>query len=308
MDRIKLPEETSYAIITMPKGDIKKRMIEYIIRSRASKELGFEFIYGKTVKPVFIVDGEGDIPLVRFPIVVETNNVSYVVSNLVGSLKSEFIDDSILKAKRSDYVDFETMRNVLVYNTLAKQDMDSIATYTAQLATMWISKTIKNHMRLDVNVSSDVEGALFIYFIRQYISGVTNAEIKTKMNNFLTGKWRVANEVIDDVLARLDTANLDMGEYVRIIANDHPATSKMDTSLINSFISSNWYSGADSSNIQIFIATENLHTMASIFYHCMETPTGKKSVLGRLLIDHKRISRLDDLIDGLKQTYKARQI
>lgn len=129
------------------------------------------------------------------------------------------------------------------------------------------------------------------------------------MNNFLTGKWRVANEVIDNVLARLDTANLDMGEYVRIIANDHPATSKMDTSLINSFISSNWYSGADSSNIQIFIATENLHTMAeSIFYHCMETPTGKKSVLGRLLLDHKRISRLDDLIDGLKQTYKARQI
>lgn len=308
MVRIKLPEETSYAIITMPKGDIKKRMVEYIIRSKASKEMGFEFIYGKTVKPVFIIDNEVDIPLVRFPIVVETNNISYVVSSLVGSLKNEIIDDSVLKSKRSDYVDFETMRNVLIYNTLAKQDMDALATYTAQLATIWISKTIKNHMRLDVNVSSDVEGALFIYFLRQYIAGVTDAEIKTKINNFLTGKWRVANDIIDDVLAKLDTANLDMGEYIRIIANDHPATSKLDTSLINSFISSNWYSGADSSNIQIFIATENLHTMASIFYHCMETPTGKKSLLGRLLLDHKRISRLDDLIDGLKQIYKAKQI
>ena len=308
MVRIKLPEETSYAIITMPKGDIKKRMVEYIIRSKTSKEMGFEFIYGKTVKPVFIIDNEVDIPLVRFPIVVETNNISYVVSSLVGSLKNEIIDDSVLKSKRSDYVDFETMRNVLIYNTLAKQDMDALATYTAQLATIWISKTIKNHMRLDVNVSSDVEGALFIYFLRQYIAGVTDAEIKTKINNFLTGKWRVANDIIDDVLAKLDTANLDMGEYIRIIANDHPATSKLDTSLINSFISSNWYSGADSSNIQIFIATENLHTMASIFYHCMETPTGKKSLLGRLLLDHKRISRLDDLIDGLKQIYKAKQI
>lgn len=310
MKRIKLPEETSYATITMPKGDIKKTLTEYIIKNRYSSNLGFEFSYSKNINPVFITgkDKEENIPLVKFPVVVTTNNISYIVSNLLGSMKAEITNDSIFESKRSDYVDFETMRNMLVYYTLSNQDIDMVASYTAQIATIWLSKTIKNYLRLDHNTEADVEIALFIYFIRQFTLNTSNEQIKQKVNNFLSTKWKSANEMIDINIARLDSVDLDMGTYIRTIANDHPATAKLETSTINSFISNNWYSGADSSNIQIFIATENLHTMASIIYHASETATGKKSLLGRLLSDYKRSIKIEDLIHILKQMIKDRTI
>lgn len=304
--RVKIPEETSYARLTMPKGDVKKQIIEYIIKNRNNTNLGFEFTYNNKISPVYLIgkESEENIPLVKYPMVLEFNGMSYVVSNLMGSIKSELTDGSLIKSKRSDYVDFETMRNVLVYSTLANQDIDMIASYTAQIATIWVTKTIKNYLRLDPNTESDVEAALFIYFIRRYIADVSNDSILKMMNNYLNAKWKTAYDTINVVLTRLEGIELDMGAYIRTIANEHPATVKLETVTINSFISNNWYSGSDSSNIQIYIATENIHTMASIFYHAEQTPMGKKTILGRLLNDYKKSMRIDDLIGLLKQKLK----
>lgn len=310
MKRIKIPEETSYAIITMPKGDIRKMLIDYIIKNRYSSNLGFEFRYNKNINPVFLtgIEKEENIPLVKFPLVVTTNNVNYIVSNVLGSLKSEIVNESLLESKRSENVDFETMRNLLVYYTLSNQDIDMVATYTAQIATMWISKTIKNYLRLDPNTESDVEIALFVYFIRQYILDVSKEQLKQKINTFLGAKWRAANDMIDIVLNRLDGIELDMGAYIRTIANDHPATAKIETSTINSFIGNNWFSGSDNSNIQIYIATENLHTMTAIIYHAAWTNTGKKTLLGKLINDYKRSIKIDELLHILKQMLKDRTL
>ena len=306
MNRIKLPEETSYAKLTMPKGDVKKQMLEYIIKNKSNTNLGYEFTYNSKVNPVFLIgrENEENIGLVKYPVVIDFNGVSFIVSNLLGSMKAELVDNSIIKSKRSDYVDFETMRNLLVYSTLTNQDIDMIATYTTQIATVWFSKTVKNYLRLDPNTEADVEAALFIYFTRQFIGDIDSNTIVTKMNNFLGAKWKNANDNIQTTLTRLEGIELDLGAYIRTVANEHPATSKIETVTVNSFIANNWYSGSDASNIQIYIGTENIHTMASIVYHAAESVMGRKTILGRLLMDYKKIIRIDDLVSLLKQKLK----
>ena len=308
--RIKTPEETSYGGIILPKTDIKKPILDYIIRNKNSIDFSYEFLYGKNTKPVFLIGSEAEekIPLLRIPVVVSTNGIDYVVSNMTGSLRAEIVDNSIMKSKRSDYVDFEVVRNMMIYYTLSNQDIENIATISAQIATLWITKNIKNFLRVDTSVEFDIEGALFIYFLRQYLSNPTNDEIKTKMSSYLSINWRNASEYIDGVLEKLKDTPLDMGAYIRALVDSHPTVSKIDTTTINSFISTQWYSGSDSSNIQIYIATENLHTMCAIIYHAMETSTGKKTTLSRTINDYKRSLRTDDLIYALKQMIKNKTV
>lgn len=308
MIRIKLPEETSVAMSIPISTSDKTALLSYIIKNKSNIDLGYEFRYSKKTSPVFITGNETEpLPVFRYPIVLNTNNVDYITSNLAGSLKQD-LTDSLMKSKRTDYVDFETLRNMLVSYTVENKDIDNIATYTAQLATMWITKTLKNQFRLDPVTELELEGAVFNYFIRSYISVLKKDTIVTKMTNLLSHNYRGSIALASGIVDRLDNVELDIGAYIRTICSEHKLLSTIETKVILAAISRHWYSGTDTSNMQIFMAVENLHTMTAILVHAIESPTGKTSILGRMIQDSKKMNKTEQLVAAIQAIRKEHTV
>lgn len=303
--RVKLPEETNVALSMPLSMSDRSDLLTFIITNRSKKDLGYEFKYSKTANPVFLTGKEEgvNLPVFRYPVVSITNGITYIISNLSGTLKQD-LADSLLKSKRTDYVDFETLRNMLVYYTVSAKDIDSIATYTAQLATMWIVKTLKNQLRLDIFSETELEGAVFNYFIRSYIAIINKDTLVTKMTNLLSGAYRGSIAKAGEMIDKLDSVPLDIGQYINAICTDHKILSTIETKNILSIISTHWYSGADASSLQVFMAIENLHTMTSIIMHAIETPTGKSTVLGRMIQDNRKMTKIEQLVASINAIRK----
>lgn len=312
MLRTKLPSETSLGLSLLPKSsNVTKDLAEYIIKNRGNGYFSYEFNYDKGSIPVFITgtEDEKSLPFVRFPLVIRTNDINYIVSNITGSVKSE-VGTSIIKNKRNDHVDFEVVRNLTIYQTLADNDLNNLMSMTAQLATVWLVRILRNHLRLNTFDETDVEGAIFNYFIKSYITDIKEDSIRVKMMNLLSLAYKNNLSNTDSVLNKLSTvtANSDIATYINNACPDNAILSKIDTKTILSLISNNWYSGSDNSNIQIFMATENFHTMCGILYHASYTATGKKTLLGRMLLDTKKLTRLDQFIDSVNSLIKDNTI
>lgn len=312
MIRTKLPEETTLGRSLLPKNsDNTKDILEFIITNKSKPYFTYEYKYNNSNIPVFItgVNTENALPFIKFPVVLRTNNINYIVSNITGSTKSD-LTNSIMKSKRNDNVDFEVVRNITIFQTLEDKDMNSLMSITAQLATIWITRTLRNQLRLDLYSEGDVEGAVFNYFIKCYLPEIKTETVKIKMMNFLSLHYKNNNGNCDRVLELLKEvpANTTMQEYIRAACPDHPILSKIEDKAILAMIGNNWFSGVDNSNIQVFLSIENFHTMCGILYHSANTVSGSKSILGRLLKDNKRISKLDQFIDTVSGLMKDNSI
>ena len=89
--KVKLPQEATFNKVKY--GDLSKvrgQLLKYIIENKARGEFSYEFRYDKENIPVFITgkELEKELSIVRFPLVIRSNDVNYIVSNVVGSVKS----------------------------------------------------------------------------------------------------------------------------------------------------------------------------------------------------------------------------
>lgn len=306
-----LPEDTGLGISLLPKNsNIKSDYLKHIINNKSKYDMGYEFRYDKNNIPVFITgrEEEKELPLIRFPIVVSTNNINYIVSNLMGTTKSD-LSNSLLASKRTDYVDFETVRNMLMYYSLADKDVSYLVSMTAQLATSILTKIVTQHLRLDTFASIDLEGAIFYYLLSRY-GEFNNESIKTKMLNLLSLGYRNNVNAVDICIRNL--SNLDKGasisEFINANAGDNNTLKNIDTKSILSMISNIWFSGSENSAIQMYMAIEDFHTMTAILYHTLVTSTGKKTTLNRMLMDAKRSLRIDNFLSDIAGKIKDNTI
>lgn len=300
----KLPENTGIGKSLLPKNsNIKEEYIKYILANKSTLQFSYEFNYDKNNIPVFIIgkDIEKELPLVRFPIVVTTNNVNYIVTNLVGGVKSD-VSRSLIDSKRTDYVDFEAVRNILIYQTIAEKDTSYLVTLTAQLATAVITKIVSQHLRLDTFNTIDLEGAVFYYLLTRY-GTFSDDSIKTKMLNMLSIGYRNNSNAVNIIIDKLSKVDKDsnLSTFINTVANS-ATLAQIDNSAILAMISNIWFSGSENSSMHLYMAIEDFHTMTSILYHSINTPTGKKTLLAKIINDNKRSLRIDQFnstIDGL---------
>lgn len=301
--KVKLPQEATFNKVKY--GDLSKvrgQLLKYIIENKARGEFSYEFRYDKENIPVFITgkELEKELSIVRFPLVIRSNDVNYIVSNVVGSVKS-VIETGLLKDRRTDYVEYEACRNVLVYNTLIEKDLSYIITIASQLATLWIKDTLTKNYRLDVFESNDIEGALFYYFLVNFIPDITEDMLTQKFLNNLSVAYsgNIGNtESIISKLSKLDRG-LSLSETINAISTTK-TMKEIENINIYSILNNKWYSGSDGSQYDIFASMDNLHTMIAIMYHALVTITGNKTPLGRFLKDHKRMLKSDNFISGVK--------
>ncbi len=304
----KLPEETGLGVALLPKNtNVRTEYINFIIANKNTFDYGYEFNYDKDNKPIFITGRENEkgLPLLRFPIVVKTNNVNYIISNLTGTVKAE-ASRSLLDNKRNDYVDFETTRNLLLFHTLSNKDISYLATLTAQIATTVITKIVSQNLRLDTFNTIDLEGAVFYYFATTY-GAFTDDAIKTKMLNLLSLGYRNNPSSVKYAIDNLSTVEKgsSLAAFIRANGSSASLTSIEDKAIL-AMLSNMWFSGSENSSSQVFMGVEDLHTMASMIYHTLTTATGKKSLLFRIINDAKKNLRVDQFIssvDGLKREY-----
>lgn len=309
VNKKKLPEYTNMGLTLTPKnGDVRGVLTKYIISTKGKKDLSYEFRYNKNIVPIFLVGGddEKELPLVKFPLVITTNDVNYIVSNLSGTIKTD-LTNSLIASKRNDYVDFEVLRNNLIYMTLSEKDTSYLSAITAQIATSFITKVITQHLRLDVFDSIDLEGAVFYYLINKYTNtDINNESIKTKMINMLSLGYKSKPELAEVVITRL--ANIDkdasIDKFINAVSTTSTTLQTVDGAAILSMLSNLWFSGSENSTAQMYIGIENFHTMASIIYHTLNTPTGKKSTLFRMLNDSKRSLRIDHFNSSINEIIK----
>lgn len=307
MKKNRLPENTGIGISLLPKGsNIKADYLKHIINNKSKYDLGYEFRYDKDNIPVFIVgrEEEKELPLIRFPIVVTTNDVNYIVSNLMGTTKSD-LSRSLLDSKKTDFVDFETVRNMLMYYSLAEKDVSYLVSMTAQLATMLITKVVSQHLRLDTFSTVDLEGAVFYYFLNRY-GEFNNESIKTKMLNLLSIGYRNNTNAVDICIRNLSNIDKDssISDFINANAGDNNTLKNIDTKSILSMLSNVWFSGSENSAMQMYMAIEDFHTMTAILYHTLTTPTGKKTTLNRILTDAKRSLRIDNFLSDVSGKIK----
>ena len=307
----RLPENTGLGISLLPKNsNIKSDYLKHIITNKSKYDMGYEFRYDKNNIPVFITgrEEEKELPLVRFPIVINTNDINYIVSNLMGTTKSD-LSNSLLSSKKTDYVDFETVRNMLMYYSLSNKDVSYLVSMTAQLATSVLTKIISQHLRLDTFASVDLEGAVFYYLLSRY-GEFNNESIKTKMLNLLSIGYRNNINAVDICIRNL--SNLDkessISDFINANAGDNNTLKNIDTKSILSMISNLWFSGSENSAIQMYMAIEDFHTMTAILYHSLNTPTGKKTTLNRMLMDAKRSLRIDNFLSDVSGKIKDNTI
>jgi hypothetical protein len=302
-----LPEDTGLGISLLPKNsNIKNDYLKHIISNKSKYDLGYEFRYNRDIIPVFIVgrEEEKELPLIRFPIVVTTNDVNYIVSNLMGTTKSD-LSNSLLSSKKTDFVDFETTRNMLMYYSLAEKDVSYLVSMTAQLATSVLTKVISQHLRLDTFSTIDLEGAVFYYFLNRY-GEFNNESIKTKMLNLLSIGYRNNVNAVDICIRNLSNLDKDssISDFINANAGDNNTLRNIDTKAILSMLSNLWFSGSENSAIQMYMAIENFHTMAAILHHTLVTPTGKKTTLNKMLMDAKRSLRIDNFLSDISGKIK----
>lgn len=307
MKKNRLPENTGIGISLLPKGsNIKADYLKHIINNKSKYDLGYEFRYDKDNIPVFIVgrEEEKELPLIRFPIVVTTNDVNYIVSNLMGTTKSD-LSRSLLDSKKTDFVDFETVRNMLMYYSLAEKDVSYLVSMTAQLATMLVTKVVSQHLRLDTFSTVDLEGAVFYYFLNRY-GEFNNESIKTKMLNLLSIGYRNNTNAVDICIRNLSNIDKDsaISDFINANAGDNNTLKNIDTKSILSMLSNVWFSGSENSAMQMYMAIEDFHTMTAILYHTLTTPTGKKTTLNRILTDAKRSLRIDNFLSDVSGKIK----
>ena len=307
MKKNRLPENTGIGISLLPKGsNIKADYLKHIINNKSKYDLGYEFRYDKDNIPVFIVgrEEEKELPLIRFPIVVTTNDVNYIVSNLMGTTKSD-LSRSLLDSKKTDFVDFETVRNMLMYYSLAEKDVSYLVSMTAQLATMLVTKVVSQHLRLDTFSTVDLEGAVFYYFLNRY-GEYNNESIKTKMLNLLSIGYRNNTNAVDICIRNLSNIDKDssISDFINANAGDNNTLKNIDTKSILSMLSNVWFSGSENSAMQMYMAIEDFHTMTAILYHTLTTPTGKKTTLNRILTDAKRSLRIDNFLSDVSGKIK----
>lgn len=303
----RLPENTGLGISLLPKNsNIKSDYLKHIISNKAKYDFSYEFRYDKENIPVFITgrDEEKELPLVRFPIVVTTNDVNYIVSNLIGTEKSD-LTNSLLASKKTDFVDFETVRNMLVFYSLAGKEVSYLVSMTAQLATSLITKIVSQHLRLDTFSTVDLEGAVFYYFLNRY-GEFNNESIKTKMLNLLSIGYRNNVNAVDICIRNLSNLDKDssISDYINANAGDDNTLKHIDTKSILSMLSNIWFSGSENSAVQMYMAIEDFHTMTAILYHALTTPTGKKTTANRILMDAKRSLRIDNFISDISGKIK----
>lgn len=298
-----IPEDTEIGKALIPKGNIKLQIAEQLIKSNEDRSYEFRFKDPKVV-PIFIrgLDSEKDIPLIKFPLVIKTANTTRVVSNIVGAVKQE-VGRGLIESKRTDYVDFEVVRTILTCYTVAGLSIPvSLRNTTSLLATKWFTTQLISSLRLDTLTASDLEIAVSIYFYKKY------SEVKLKDTiildrlsastggptnrpySYLNDKLSLANELND---------NATLSQYINKICSEHKILSRIDDKAILAVVVPTWYSGSDSSNVQILLGLENLHTMTAIMYHSYTTATGKKTALGRLLQSmNKAYSNSAEMLSG----------
>lgn len=303
----RLPENTGLGISLLPKNsNIKSDYLKHIISNKAKYDFSYEFRYNKEIIPVFITgrEEEKELPLVRFPIVVTTNDVNYIVSNLMGTTKSD-LSNSLLSSKKTDFVDFEVVRNMLMFYSLADKEVSYLVSMTAQLATSLITKIVSQHLRLDTFSTVDLEGAVFYYFLNRY-GEFNNESIKTKMLNLLSIGYRNNVNAVDICIRNLSNLDKDssISDYINANAGDDNTLKHIDTKSILSMLSNIWFSGSENSAIQMYMAIEDFHTMTAILYHALTTPTGKKTTVNRILMDAKRSLRIDNFISDVSGKIK----
>ena len=309
VNKKKLPEYTNMSLTLMPRNsDVKGLLTRFIVSTKGKRDLSYEYRYNKSIVPIFLVgkEDEKELPLVKFPLVINTNDVNYIVSNLSGTIKAE-VADNLRASKRNDYVDFETLRNNLVYMSLADKDTSYLAAITAQIATSFLSKVLTQHLRLDVFDSIDLEGAIFYYLINRYTDDViSNESIKTKMINMLSLGYKSKPELAESVISKLSTIDKDANieVYINNVSDSSNSLKAIDGAAILSMLSNLWFSGSENSTAQMYIGVENFHTMASIIYHTLNTPTGKKSTLFRMINDSKRSLRVDHFNSSINEIIK----
>ncbi len=306
--KLKLPQDSKFNVVKY--GDLSKPrsdLLKYIIENKSKVDFTFEFRYSKDVVPVFITgtELEKELPMVRFPLVVTTNDVSYIVSNLVGAVRSN-IENGLIKDKRTDYVDYEVCRNVLVYNTLKDKDLSFLITIASQLATFWIKDVLTKNFRLDIFESNDIEGAIFYYFLVNFIPDITTDGIKQKfLNNLSIAYNNNINSVniIVDKLKTLDKSTATLEQYIHLVASTETMKA-IELVNISTLLGNKWFSGSNGSQFDIFSSLDNVHTLMAIMYHSLNTVTGTKTALGRFLKDNKRMLKIDSFLSGIENLIK----
>jgi len=280
--------------ITVSRTD-RQAIIKYILEGKNRERLTYGVSYDDGVVPIFIIGvDKTDIPALPYPYVIESNNTKYIVSNLVGMIKSTMIDDSLIASRKSDAVYFELMRSILTFKTLTDETPSVLVTITAQVLTIWIREELKRKYKLDVIDTADVEGAVFYYLLKQFDPDMDMSTVKTKMSNYLSGAYRGSGSNIDRVIDRLKDVEGNISTYISALS-DSVTLQNLDMRAILSSVDSGWYSGGMSSNLQIYAMIEDFHTAAAIIYHTLNTPTGKKTKLAGLLDNQKRIVKIDQL-------------
>lgn len=109
-----------------------------------------------------------------------------------------------------------------------------------------------------------------------------------------------AVNIIIDKLSKVDKDS-NLSTFINTVANSN-TLAQIDNSAILAMISNIWFSGSENSSMHLYMAIEDFHTMTSILYHSINTPTGKKTLLAKIINDNKRSLRIDQFnstIDGL---------
>lgn len=289
------PEDLSINKASSPiTTDIKRNYLTYLITN--SGTYSYDIKYDSKNIPVFIVgnEKEKELAVVPYPFVLTTNGMNYIISNARGIVRAD-ISNSLYASKKSDTVDFEVVRNMMLFMSTAGKDFSGISSIVAQLATIWV----KHHMILKLRISGmeavTLEALLYTFFIRHYSQDeLSRDELRTKLSVYLSILYRNNFDLIDSILDKIYALPVDsmIPDYIDATFEKGFLT-KIDMKPIYAMLTGTWYTGTGYDFQNIVAAVTDVHTMTAILYHAITTKVGRDTSLGRLLKDNTKFSKLD---------------
>lgn len=296
-----LPEKTS--IGTLSFKDIektKKEIMEYIIRFKDKLNLSYEYRYENKYVPIYITGRNSDeenLPIFKHPIVIMSNNVTYIVTNLRGIVYSDRVENTISDVKRNQLsVDIEIIRNVLLYSTLNNNSVNSsLVSMVGKPFALWVKSLLTNSFRLDPREMYTVEGVLYHYFISSNIPNVGIDKIKDKMVRYLSPIYR-DRQFLDFVVDGLNNTPVNVHDLVDNlkVKVESGKLNNLSANILLPLVADSW-NISDIGNELCVMSLESSETFIALVKESTTRLVSGKTKISKILEDNKRNYEKDNI-------------